>query len=192
MSILYKLPESSNLKVGDRVDFCGNPTRPVRWYHKVYDAVYYSCFSRFRWSDRVYTAKQFLQKHFKGVTDAECFDFYRYHAEYCIVRLKRLKEYGNSHPPNFVTIEAWHTTIDEMIWAFEFSQKEPYDYMDEDISINEYIVTSIVDGEATITLSNEDLFKKASDIAFEKYQQDRKRFLKAMQLFGQYYNSLWD
>lgn len=79
-----------------------------------------------------------------------------------------------------------------MIWAFEFSQKEPYDYIDEDISINEYIVTSIVDGEATITLSNEDLFKKASDIAFEKYQQDRKRFLKAMQLFGQYYNSLWD
>ena len=192
MSITYKLPESSNLKVGDRVDFLGGPIQPTKWYQAVYNKIYYYCFSRFGWYERSYNIKQFLQRRLRGYSDSECYDFYHHHSEYCIVRLKKLKEYGNSHPCDVADIKTWHAALDEMIWAFEFSRTDPYDYLDEKYPIGDYIVTSIADNEVTINQADEKGFKKAEDIAFKAYKQDQKRFLKAMKLFGKHYNSLWD
>lgn len=179
------------LKVGDRVDFLGRSLSYKTPLHiKLWNKFYYTFISRFVWADRKYKIMAWYQVHTQGYANREVYDFYSYHSDYVTLRLKEFKKYANSHPSDLVSIEAWHKIIDEIIWAFEFTKKDIWDYIPDETIDHTYIVHSIINDEITIEPAQNlsPIINKATEL----YEKDKVRYLEGMKLFAIHYNSLWD
>jgi hypothetical protein len=63
--------------------------------------------------------KHLEQLKSRGFSDSETWSLYSVIAEFIIPRLKRFKEINNGYPYG-LTMKEWNTTIDKMVFAFEY------------------------------------------------------------------------
>lgn len=104
-------------------------------------------------------------------------------------KFKSIKRYG--YPASFVTgneksdVQAWEDTIDKMIWSFSELVNDEPNYPHRDISAEDVMVKKETEyGTCFICESNEERSKKIR----EYYARLQEGF----ELFGKYYNDLWD
>ncbi len=109
--------------------------------------------------------KYFLQRLARGFSDKECWCLDTTIAKFIIPRLRRMKEIGQSYPPDFKSFTKWCDALDKMIWSFEFVLR---DYGSDDYDFK-----------------NKDGWELKQKMRMERYTE-------GMQLFAKYYNSLWD
>lgn len=171
---------SRNLKVGDKVEFFGlgdytpslwiRLTSPIRW----------------RYNDVAYWLRKQYQRLTTGFPHCESFDFYSFHAEYCVKRLKYLRNNLNGHPHD-ITLEQWQEILDKIIWSFEHATddfNELYKYPDDYDSRS--IVVSIDEHGTT--------YRACDDRRPDTTEVDKQiaRRQEGLDLFAKFYFNLWD
>lgn len=79
--------------------------------------------------------------------------------------------------PDCYTMDEWNAILDEMVWAFEFSQKDWYadNYFDSD---PEYTKTGVIN-------------KEKFNFHEEKWKADFERYQRGLKLFAEHFDDLW-
>lgn len=111
---------------------------------------------------------------FRKVKDSELWNLDLTIAKFILPRLIRFKEFENSHPINFKSVEEWNEVVDKMIWSFEFA-KGGYEVS---TSANLYPVEEY--GERFDFKE----YKEKQEDAFKRYEE-------GMKLFAEYFSDLW-
>jgi hypothetical protein len=71
--------------------------------------------------------KWFLQRHFRGWSDDECWDLYFHIAKRYLPALKRFRK-NHAGYPGYLTSKQWNVILDKIIYAFEFIVKDNFAY----------------------------------------------------------------
>lgn len=132
------------------------------------------------------------QKIRLGFAEREGFDFYSYHAKYCIPRLKYMRDHIHGCPGDFVKnddvdkgCEEWKKVLDKIIWSFEHCCDQPDLVYPKDYDERK-IQRKYEDG----SVSYEDIDQRKP--SFEEYDKHYKRVQEGLDLFAKYYLNLWD
>jgi hypothetical protein len=96
-----------------------------------------------------------------GYRMKELYNLSYYLSKYILVRLKAFRDHNSTYPP-ILSYNEWLTTLDEMIWAFEWE----------------------VSGE----IDNPDTSKDGWEV---EYDIKWKKFNKGLELFSKYFRELW-
>lgn len=106
-------------------------------------------------------------------SDKEVWDLYTGIARYTLPRLKRFREIASGYPACLDSMEEWYEILDKIIFSFENTLLEE-DHWEK---------FSEIYGKNFIDLSKSDK---------EKINQFAKRRQEGFELFGKYFEGLWD
>lgn len=119
------------------------------------------------WYPCRYTFKYFLQRIFRGWSDDEAWDVYSHICRRFADPLKSLQKNHYGYPP-CLTYRKWSNILKQIVWSFEEVNKD----------------------------ENGELIGKWEDLRDpkekEKYLRYQKRLNKGFELFGKYFQNLWD
>jgi hypothetical protein len=108
-------------------------------------------------------ARMWCQRIFRGYADVECWNLFYYLAEYALPRLRSLRENCHGHPAQ-LTAEEWDTILGKMIYAMNI------------IANDDYILQFD--------------WEKQEDL--DRYRAEALLVQEGCELFGKYFQNLWD
>ena len=147
------------------------------------EKIYYAI--RRKFIDVRYFFRKIHQKLTYGFPLYEAWDFKSAHADWCVPRLKHLRQNLNGHPTDLSSIEEWGLILDKMIWSFEHHDdhiKPIYsDDFDHRLEVTEQ------NGMRIYTPMNE-----TGTIDWTPVHKHRGKVDEGLSLFAKHYQSLWD
>lgn len=154
-----------------------------------------------------YAIRNSLMKLFRGYSDPECFDFFSHCAKYALPRLKAYRANlhgcpGDLCPPSNpdnewevdanVGMKAWEEILDKIIFAL--NECAYHTAEDEIYKKYPYKVTiKAKESRKIYTVYETEVDNRANwDKALEERKRLAERVQEGCELFGKYFQSLWD
>jgi len=142
-----------------------------------------------------YWLKCKYQKFRYGFSACEAWDFYSFHAEWCLPRLKSLRKNLHGCPDIFVNDEdnkdyedghkKWEEILDQIIWSFDNIDNHPDPEYPADYN-HKSLKKTYSDGSARYKSLDE------RHPCYKKIEEHEERVQKGLDLFAKYYFNLWD
>ena len=196
-----------NLKVGDKVKHYGLDIPPLKWWELAYLK------PKWMWRDFCYWCKKQYQRVRYGFPLEESWDFKSHCAKWVLPRLKNLRKNSMSYPSTLSNNEhvfedqkyfdffekltddssssheygavKWAENLDKMIWSFE--------HLDDDV--DPIYPENYDNSQIVVEVSEKGTKFKAADerkIDWSPIYEHNKRLQEGFNLFGKYYQDLWD
>ncbi len=164
--------------------------KPVPWYE-----LWFVLKPKWYWMEFSYWCRKQYQKWTTGFSHHESYDFFNWHAELVVPRLKFLRNNLNGCPAQFTQeddgsdveegVKKWEEILDKIIWSFENADNYP-DPIKPDDHDPRHNRISYDDG----CVSYEPLDKRKWD--WTPIEEHEKKVKEGLNLFAEHYMSLWD
>ena len=166
--------------MGDKVKCFGLGDYTPAWWERIMFSL------RWCWRDVIYWWRMQYQRWTTGFPHRESWDFYSFHAKYCLKRLKYLREHLNGHPAE-ITFEQWQEILDKIIWSFEHAEDDFHEACIFPENYDDRSEVTKID-EQGITFSPCDT-RPVDNTAVDKLMARRQE---GFNLFATWYLHLWD
>lgn len=153
--------------------------RELNWFEKKY----YRALRAF--SETKYWLKGVVQWLKYGFPLYQSWNFYGWHADMVLPRLRHLRNNLNGHPSLINSIEEWREILDKMIWSFENCEEIPHPVYSDDFD-HRYKVTEENGMKSYISMN------ETGTVDWTPLKEHSERVQEGLGLFAKYYTNLWD